>query len=65
MAVATESNFRALKDAEVNNLIVPLVGDFAGARAIRSVATYLKERKAIVTASVSYETRSSTGSANR
>jgi len=48
--MANEANFRALKDAEVNNLIVPLVGDFAGARAIRSVASYLKERKATVTA---------------
>jgi hypothetical protein len=48
--MATEANFRALKDAEVNNLIVPLVGDFAGAHAIREVANYLKERNAIVTA---------------
>jgi hypothetical protein len=48
--MANEANFRALKDAEVNNLIVPLVGDFAGSRAIREVANYMKERKAIVTA---------------
>ena len=48
--LANEANFRALKEIEVNNLIVPLVGDFAGARAIRSVASYLKERKATVTA---------------
>jgi hypothetical protein len=48
--MATEANFRALKDMETNNLLVPLVGDFAGPKAIRSVGTYLKEHHAIVTA---------------
>jgi hypothetical protein len=48
--LATEANFRALKALEVNNLIVPLVGDFGGPKAIRSVGDYLKEHKAIVTA---------------
>jgi len=48
--LATEANFRALRQAEVNNVIVPLVGNFAGDHAIRDVANYLKERNAIVTA---------------
>lgn len=48
--MATEANFRALKDMETNNLLVPLVGDFAGPKAIRSVGTYLKDHHAIVTA---------------
>jgi len=48
--MATEANFRALKAMEMNNLIVPLVGDFAGQKAIRTVGTYLKEHNAIVTA---------------
>jgi hypothetical protein len=48
--MATEANFRALKDLEMNNLVVPLVGDFAGAKAIRSVGQYLKDRNATVTA---------------
>jgi len=48
--MATEVNFRALRDAENNNLIVPLVGNFAGQQAIKEVANYLKERKATVTA---------------
>jgi len=48
--MATEANFRALKDLEMNNLIVPVVGDFAGPKAIRSVSTYLKDHKATVTA---------------
>ena len=32
------------------NLIVPLVGDFAGTKAIRAVAGYLKEHQATLTA---------------
>ena len=40
--MATEANFRALRELEVNNLVVPVVGDFAGPKAIRSVAAYLK-----------------------
>jgi hypothetical protein len=48
--MATEANFRALKELEVNNLVVPVVGDFAGPKAIRSVGTYLKDHKATVTA---------------
>jgi hypothetical protein len=48
--MATEANFRALKTLEANNLVVPLVGDFAGPKAIRSVGAYLKEHRATVTA---------------
>jgi len=48
--MATEANFRALRALEMNNLVVPVVGDFAGAKAIHSVADYLKERNATVTA---------------
>lgn len=48
--MATEVNYRALKDMETNNLIVPVVGDFAGPKAIRTVGAYLKEHKATVTA---------------
>ncbi|HEX8942941.1 MAG TPA: hypothetical protein VF785_07390 [Gemmatimonadaceae bacterium] len=48
--MASEANFRALKELEVNNLVVPIVGDFAGPKAIRSVSAYLKEHHATVTA---------------
>jgi hypothetical protein len=48
--LATEENFLALRDLEKNNLLVPLVGDFAGPKALRSVGQYLKERNASVTA---------------
>jgi hypothetical protein len=50
--LATEELFRRVKDIESRNLIVPIVGDFAGAIALRKVAQYLKERE--VTVSVFY-----------
>jgi hypothetical protein len=37
-----------IRDMERRNLIVPLVGDFAGTKAIRAVGTYLKEHGAVV-----------------
>lgn len=48
--LANEANFRALRAYELNNLIVPVVGDFAGPKAIRAVADYLRENRATVTA---------------
>jgi hypothetical protein len=48
--LATEENFRALKDLESRNLVVPVVGDFAGPKAIRAIGQYLKEHGASVTA---------------
>jgi hypothetical protein len=47
--LASEENFRSLREYEQKNLIVPLVGDFGGERAIRSVGRYLKEYDATVT----------------
>jgi hypothetical protein len=48
--LANETNYRVLRELERNNLIVPLVGDFAGDKAIRSVGQYVKEHGATVTA---------------
>jgi hypothetical protein len=48
--LATEDNYRFLRDLETKNLIVPLTGDFGGTKAIRSVGKYLKEHDAPVTA---------------
>jgi hypothetical protein len=48
--LATEANFRWLKDFESKNLLVPVVGDFAGPKAIRAVADYLKNHHAVVSA---------------
>jgi hypothetical protein len=38
-----------LKKYESNNLIVPLVGDFAGPKALRDVARYLRDHNTTVT----------------
>ncbi|MBI2150657.1 MAG: hypothetical protein HYU27_08650 [Acidobacteria bacterium] len=48
--LASEENFRKIKDLQKKNLIVPLVGDFAGPKAIRAVGQYLKDHGAAVTA---------------
>ena len=48
--LATESNYRVVREMHQKNLIVPLVGDFAGPKAIRTVGRYLKDHKANVSA---------------
>jgi hypothetical protein len=48
--LATEENFRILKDLHTRNLIVPVVGNFAGPKAIREVGKYLKSVDAMVSA---------------
>jgi hypothetical protein len=48
--LANEENFKTVKDLEEKNLIVPLVGDFAGPKAIRAVGKYLKEHQVTVAA---------------
>jgi hypothetical protein len=48
--LASEANYRALRELELNNQIVPLVGDFAGERAIRAVGRYAREHGATITA---------------
>ncbi len=48
--LASEDNFTFLKELESKNLLVPIVGNFAGPKAIREVASYLKEHGATVAA---------------
>jgi hypothetical protein len=48
--LATEDGFAFLKDLESRNLVVPVVGDFGGPKAIRAVATYLKAHGGTVSA---------------
>ena len=48
--LASETNYRVLRELERNNLIVPLVGDFAGDKAIRTVGQYVRDHGATVTA---------------
>ncbi len=40
--LASEDHFLFLKDLQTRNLVVPVVGDFGGPKAIRAVAAYLK-----------------------
>jgi hypothetical protein len=48
--LASEENFRTLRALEVNNLIVPVVGNFAGGKALRAIGDYLREHRATVSA---------------
>jgi hypothetical protein len=48
--LATEENFAFLKDLESRNLLVPVVGDFGGEKAIRAVGRYLKSIDGMVSA---------------
>jgi hypothetical protein len=48
--LANEDQYQMIRSLQQRNLIVPLVGDFAGPKAIRAVATYLKKHDALVTA---------------
>jgi hypothetical protein len=46
--LSTDESFRFLKQLEADNLVVPLVGNFSGPRAIRAVGQYLKDNGATV-----------------
>ena len=48
--LATEESFQYLREMQRKNLIVPLVGNFSGPTTIRSIARYLKEHNANVSA---------------
>jgi hypothetical protein len=46
--LASNASFAFVRELESNNLVVPVVGDFGGPKAIRQVAAYLKARGATV-----------------
>ena len=48
--LATEDSFRLMKRFETDNLLVPLIGNFSGLKAIRAVAEYLADKGATVSA---------------
>ncbi len=48
--LATEANYETVRSLEQRNLIVPVVGDFAGPKAVRAVGAYLAAHHATVTA---------------
>jgi hypothetical protein len=48
--LASDANYRVVRDLERRNLIVPLTGDFGGDKALRAVGRYLNDHNATVTA---------------
>ncbi|HZI51169.1 MAG TPA: hypothetical protein VFE29_05055 [Terriglobia bacterium] len=46
--LSSEESFRFVKEMEQKNLVIPIVGNFGGPKAIRAVGTYLKEHDAVV-----------------
>jgi hypothetical protein len=43
--LADEDTFRFIKDLESRNMIIPVVGNFGGPKALRAVAAYLKQKQ--------------------
>ena len=48
--LSTEDHFLFLKKLESRNLIVPVVGDFAGPKTLRVIGTWVRNHSAVVTA---------------
>jgi hypothetical protein len=48
--LGSEENFQLVKTLESENRVIPIVGDFAGDRAIHSIARYLKQHATPVSA---------------
>ena len=48
--LASEDSFDFVKDLHARNLIVPIVGDFAGPTALKKVGAYVRERGSVVSA---------------
>jgi hypothetical protein len=48
--LATEENFRMIQELQKKNLLVPVVGNFAGPYAVKAVGEYLRDHNATVTA---------------
>jgi len=48
--LGTEQQYAVVRDLHLRNLIVPVVGDFAGPKALRAVGEYLRTHNAVVSA---------------
>lgn len=46
--LASEDSYRFMKDLEKKNLLIPVVGNFGGPKALRAVGQYLRDHGAIV-----------------
>jgi hypothetical protein len=47
--LVSDANYQFVRQMQQNNLIVPVVGDFAGSKAVRAVGAYVREHGAEVT----------------
>jgi hypothetical protein len=47
--LATEERYQAVRDLHLRNLVVPVVGNFAGDKSLKALGAYLKERDLTVT----------------
>jgi hypothetical protein len=48
--LASEENFQAVREMHKKNLIIPVVGNFAGVKALRKVGQYIRDHGSTVTA---------------
>ena len=48
--LASEDTFRFLKDLQTRNMVVPVVGNFGGPKALRAVGGYLRQKETVVSA---------------
>ena len=48
--LATEAGYAWLRELQMRNLVVPVVGDFGGPKALRAIGAYLRSRGATATA---------------
>ena len=48
--LASDENYQVLRELHQKNLLVPVVGNFSGPKAVKAVGRYLKERDATVSA---------------
>jgi hypothetical protein len=48
--LANEENFKVLKDLEERNLMVPVVGNLGGPKALRAIGKYVRDHGATITA---------------
>jgi hypothetical protein len=48
--LASEEKFQIVQEMQKKNLIVPVVGDFAGKKTLKTIGNYLKEHDATVSA---------------
>jgi len=46
--LASEANFQFVQQMENRNLVIPIVGDFAGTKAMLAIAGYLKDHNVVV-----------------